>query len=694
MAKAETKPIRVMAREEFPYSWDVIENVWIPMSDGCRCSARIWRPKTDKPLPAVFETQPYRKRDGMRGRDEPMYGFMAGMGYNVVRVDMRGAGESDDCFYDEYLKQEQDDAIDAINWIAAQPWCDGNVGMMGKSWSGFNSLQVAARRPEPLKAIICVGFVDDRYIQDIHYKGGCLLNDNFWWGNIMQAYMCRPIDKEIKPETWLEESLRRLREMPHWQAEWLRHQLKDDYWRHGSVNVNYDDIQIPVFALDGWADSYTNSVLTLMQGLKTPRKAMIGPWAHVFAHDGVPGPAIDFLGEAVKWWDKWLKGIDNDCLDCPMVQVWLEDSMKPETVHPVSDGRWVGLEGWPDKSVEQKTFALEYGRIKAKAACEGVSDEDAADEGTSEEIIISTLPNHGLFANEWMGAGVPGESPADMRADDGMAVVFDSDVLEEDLEVLGYPTFGVDFTCDKPAAFLYAQLSDVWPDGAVTRVSYGLMNLTHLKGHDRVEYLEPGRKYHAEVELDVCGHNFPEGHRIRLTLANSFWPMIWPSPEQAVIRFDARDAEFRLPVFTGPDCEGPMKEARCAPLTPKTILKEGVVNREIRYDLVKDSWTSITDGVGGVFGEGVYRFDDIGTVVEHNLKRELTLSNKDPLSATYRIIQKMKMGRPDWNIDCDIDMVQTCDREFFYIKGTMDAVICGTETFHRDYDEKIPRCGI
>ena len=168
MAKVEAKPKKVLEKKDFPYDWDVIENTWITLPDGCRLSSRIWHPKTDKPLPTVFETQPYRKRDGMRGRDEPMYGYFAGMGYNVVRVDMRGAGESDQCFYDEYLKQEQDDAVACIEWISKQPWCDGNVGMMGKSWSGFNSLQVAARRPEALKAIICVGFVDERYEQDIH----------------------------------------------------------------------------------------------------------------------------------------------------------------------------------------------------------------------------------------------------------------------------------------------------------------------------------------------------------------------------------------------------------------------------------------------------------------------------------------------------------------------------------------------
>lgn len=682
MAKQEFKQKRVMSREEFPYEWEVIENIWVPMSDGCRCSARMWKPKSDKPLPTIFETQPYRKRDGMRGRDEPMYGYFAGMGYNVVRVDMRGAGESDDCFYDEYLKQEQDDAIDAINWIAAQPWCDGNVGMQGKSWSGFNSLQVAARRPEPLKAIICIGFVDDRYTQDIHYKGGCLLNDNFWWGNIMLAYMCRPIDKEIKPDTWYEESIKRLEEMPLWPENWLKHQTRDDYWKHGSVSVNYDDIQVPVFALDGYADSYTNSVCTLMEGLSVPRKAIIGPWAHVFQHDGMPQPAMDYLGEATKWWDKWLKGIDNDTLDCPQITVWMEDSMKPETVHPISDGRWVAVESWPSADVNDKTLHMTYGHLQ---------DE----KNEKEEIVdLSTVQNHGLFANEWMGAGVLGESPADMRCDDGMAMTFDSDVIEEEFEVFGYPTFTVEFTADKPNAFLYAELCDIHPDGAATRVSYGLMNLTHLEGHEKVTYLEPGKKYKATVTLDVCGHVFPKGHRVRLAVANSFWPMIWPSPEKVTLKLDLSTAEFTLPIFTGKDTEGPNMEAKCAPLTPMTVLKEGVVNRQITYDLLTDSWTSITDGVGGVFGEGIYRFDDIGTVVEHNLKRILTVSNSDPSDARYEIIQKMKNGRPGWEIDCDIDVVQTADKENFYITGFMDASINGEHAFHRDYDVTVPRNGL
>lgn len=678
----EVKEKKVLKKEDFPYDWTVEENHWIPLSDGTKLSSRIWYPKTDEPVPAVLEYIPYRKRDGMRGRDEPMHGFFAGNGYVVVRVDMRGTGESDGLLKDEYLKQEQDDALEVIDWISKQPWCDGNVGMMGKSWGGFNSLQVAARRPPALRAVICVGFTDDRYNQDIHYKGGCLLNDNFWWGAIMLAYQCRAIDCEIKPETWREEWLERLEDMPLWAENWLQHQTRDEYWKHGSVCEDYADIQVPVFAIDGWSDSYTNTVLTLMNGLDVPRKAVIGPWAHVFAHDGYPAPAMNFLGEATKWWDKWLKGKDNDTLDGPMVDVWVEDSMLPEAIHDVSEGRWVGLENWPSKDVNDKVFSLTYGKL-------------TEEENTKEEVVDLCTPlNHGLLAGEWMGAGVPGENTCDQQLDDGLSMVFDSDVLEEDFDIVGYPKVEVELTSDKANAMLFAQLSDVHPNGQVTRVSYGVMNLTHLQGHDKVVPLVPGEKVKAFVGLDVCGHKFPKGHRVRISLATSHWPMFWVMPEIATLKLDLSTAKVTLPIFTGQDSEGPDMNPMCAPLTPMTTLSEGHVDRSVSYDILKDTWTCITDGVGGVFGEGVYRFDDIGTVVEHNLKRELTLSNKDPLSAKYTIYQKMKNGRDGWLMDTDIVVTQTADEEYFYLTGYMTAKMNDEEVFHRDYDRKVKRNGL
>ena len=670
---------------DFPYKVKVIEHDWITLKDGVRLAARMWMPEIaeKEPVPAILEYIPYRKRDGTRARDEPMHGYVSGHGYAVIRVDMRGSGESDGIMRDEYLKQEHDDALEVIDWISRQPWCTGSVGMMGKSWGGFNSLQVAARRPKALKAIITVGFTDDRYNQDIHYKGGCLLNDNLWWGAIMQAYMSRPLDPHIVGDAWRESWLTRLKEMPLWPVLWMKHQVRDDYWKHGSVCENYSDIQCPVLALDGWADSYTNTVLTLLQGLSVPRRGIIGPWAHVYPHDGAPGPAIGFLQEAVRWWDHWLKGIDNGVTELPMVQAWMEESTPPSAFQYVSKGRWISAEAWPSKQVTDKVLYLSHARLHEKPCCK------------AESVLLKTPQNHGLLAGEWMGAAVPGESPCDQRVDDGMAMVFEGDVLPEAFEIFGYPRVEVELSSDKKCAMLFAQISDVAPDGAVTRVSYGVMNLTHLQGHDKVVHLEPGKKVKAWVGLDCIGHRFAAGHRIRLSLATTFWPMFWPMPEDATLTLDLASAKLILPEFNeSVKAVPPIAQPESAPLTPTTFLSEGYVDRSVSYDILKDTWTCITNGVGGVFGEGVYVFDDIDVTVEHNLKRELILTNGDPLSAKYNLYQKMRMGREGWWTEANIVTSLSGDAENFFATSEMVVTENDEEVLTRTWDEKIPREGL
>jgi putative CocE/NonD family hydrolase len=670
---------------EFPYSVRTIEHEWIPLADGTRLAARMWMPEIaeKQPVPAILEYIPYRKRDGTRARDEPMHGFFSGHGYAVIRVDMRGTGESDGLLRDEYLLQEQDDALEVIDWISRQPWCTGNVGMMGKSWGGFNSLQVAARRPPALKAIITVGFTDDRYNDDIHYKGGCLLNDNLWWGAIMLAYQSRPGDPALLGESWRADWLKRLEEMPLWPALWMNHSVRDAYWRHGSVCEDWSAIRCPVLALDGWADSYTNTVLRLMENLKVPRRAIIGPWAHLYPHDGAPAPAIGFLQEGVRWWDHWLKGIDNGAMDGPMVQAWMEESRPPSAICPASPGRWISSSAWPSADVRETPWHLTYGRLLREP-----------NEGP-ERIALRTPQNQGLLAGEWMGAGVPGESPSDQRLDDGSSLVFDGEVLAESLEIFGYPRFEVELSSDRPSAMLFARLSDVAPDGSVTRVSYGLMNLTHLEGHDRVVPLESGRTVGATVKLDCIAHRFAPGHRVRLSLATTFWPMIWPMPEEVTLTLGLETARLVLPVRTdGSDSEGPIAEPRSASLTPTTWLAQGRVDRLLKYDILTDTWTCITDGVGGVFGEGIYRFDEIDTTVEHNLKRELVLRNGDPLSARYVLTQTMKIGREGWWTDADIVVSMRGDLTHFILDAEMKVRENGKLVFEKTWDERIPRLGL
>ena len=335
-----------MVHEEsgFPCKVADIENVWITMPDGCRLAGRLWLAEAaeQKPVPAILEYIPYRKRDFMRRRDESMHPWFAGHGYADVRVDMRGSGESDGILHDEYLQQEQDDALEVIAWIARQQWCSGAVGMMGKSWGAYNSLQVAARRPPALKAIVAVMGTDDRFAECIHFSGGCLLNDSFWWGTIMQIFNARPPDPAIVGERWREMWLERLKAERFWPEIWLQHQALDGYWKHGSVAFDYGAIACRAWIWGGWADLFRDSPFRLAAGLKGPHKVTVGPWAHLYPHEGLPGPAVGFLQEVLRWWDHCLKGRDKGLMGEPPYRFYMMECVKPASAYANRPGRWIG----------------------------------------------------------------------------------------------------------------------------------------------------------------------------------------------------------------------------------------------------------------------------------------------------------------------------------------------------------------
>lgn len=658
----------------------VQENIWIPLADGTRLAARLWLPEGAEtaPAPAVLEYIPYRKRDGTRGRDEPMHGWFAGQGYAAIRVDMRGTGESDGHMADEYLKQEQDDALEVIAWIAAQPWCTGAVGMMGKSWGGFNALQVAARRPPALKAIITVYSTDHRYSDDIHYQGGCLLNDNLWWGAIMLAYQARPADPAIVGEGWRRQWLERLERLPFFPALWLRHQRYDEYWKHGSVCEDWSAIQVPVLAVGGWADSYTNAVPRLLAGLQVPRRGIIGPWGHVYPQDGAPGPAIGFLQEALRWWDQWLKGHDTGVMAEPMLRAFVEDWATPAGSRAETEGRWVGEAEWPSPAIRPRRWALNAPGALADTA------------GPEAEILVRSPLSHGKAAGEWMATGCPGELPVDQRLDDGAAQLFDTAPLEESVEILGAPELLLDLASDAPVAQLAVRLCDVAPDGRSARVSYGVLNLTHRDGHESPAPLEPGRRYQVRVKLNDCGHRFPAGHRIRIAVATGYWPTVWPAPTAATLTLRAGASHLDLPVRqggAGVAFEPPVR----GPAAPATQLSSGTIRRYSKQDHVTGETTYVTEGIGGLFGEGILRFDEIDTMASHSLKRELTIRDDDPLSARTVLTQSYEMGREGWRILIESRSVLTADLDRWHLTTELTAKENGQVVTERAWTEDIPR---
>jgi len=669
-------------------TYSVVEHLWIPMQDGCRLGARLWLPDTaqEVPVPVILEYIPYRKRDGTRERDEPMHSYFALSGYAAVRVDMRGTGESDGHMADEYLLQEQDDALEVMSWLAQQAWCNGRIGMMGKSWGGFNSLQVAMRRPPELKAIITAYSTDNRYTDDIHYMGGCLLNDNMWWGGIMMVFQSRPPDPAVVGEQWREIWKDRLERLPFFPALWLDHQTYDTYWKHGSVCKDYAAIQCPVLAVGGWVDSYTNAVPRLLENLKTISQGIIGPWGHVYPHDGVPGPAIGFLQEAVSWWDRWLKDAEpSGTGDRGALTAWIEAAERPATTRTQSEGEWISLTHWPSAAITETVLPFHaHGQMDLKAS--------EAEVGLDLGLVCSTQ-SHGRAGGEWMGVGCAGELPADQRLDDGEALLFRSTPLREDCVILGFPEVALSLASDVPLAQIVVRLCEVFPDGATTRVSYQVLNLAHRRSHEHPEPLTPGQIETVHLRLNACGHRFRAGNRIAVAIGTAYWPLIWPAPYLATLRIFAPSA-LHLPVLDMAHVE--VKAAGFPPpergtVTPLTQLSAGSLKRYSTQDYVSGTMTYVTDAIGGVFGTGVFQYDETETRVEHNLRRSLIIRDDNPLSARYELCQFYGLQRPGQNITIDVVNEMTSDLDMFFLKATVTVREDGQVFFEREFQKDIPR---
>lgn len=674
----------MIVRAKFPQPIREIENMWIPMPDGARLAARVWLPvdAETSPVPALFEFIPYRKSDGTAIRDALRAPYYAGHGYAVLRVDMRGSGDSDGVLFDEYTAQEHDDAIACIAWIARQPWCDGQVGMMGISWGGFNSLQVAARRPPELKAILVIGFTDDRYADDVHYMGGCVLTSQMLsWASVMYAYNALPPDPRWVGDRWRAMWFERLENAPPFVETWLAHQRRDAYWKQGSVGQDYSAIQVPVYAVGGWADSYNNSVPRLLAGLSVPRKGLIGPWAHTFPEMGEPGPAIGFLQESLRWWDHWLKGIDTGLMDEPMLRVWLQDSVPPATYYTDRPGRWVAEASWPSPNMSEQVYFLN------STGAAGSLDA-AAGRGTAVDFRGREGDN--LDVGQWGAYGYPGEWPGDQRSADGAALSFTSLPADEPVDILGYPLVDLLLSVDQPLALVAVRLCDVAPDGASTLVSWGLLNLTHRNSHEFPELLEPGKRYQVTLQLNVCGHRLAAGHRWRVSLTPTYIRHAWPSPKPVTLRlFCGQNSRLRLPVRRPSSLDERLPEflpPEVAPPLAREQLRTSQSRKTITHDLI-GGYTEL----GIEYDEGRLRYAKSEMEVDDYVREVYRIKDGDPLSLSVDITRKLELQRGSWRIRIETASKMTADLTYFHVSNQLDAFEGDTRVFTTASTKAIPR---
>jgi putative CocE/NonD family hydrolase len=670
--------------DRFPHDVREDTRLRIPMSDGTHLAGRVWRPATsaEHPVPAVLEFIPYRQRDLTAVRDSIHHPYLAGHGYAGVRVDLRGSGDSEGVLTDEYLEQELRDAEEVLAWIAAQPWCNGRTGMMGISWGGFNALQVAARRPPSLGAIVTVSFTDDRYADDVHYMGGCLLTDNLSWASTMFAYNSCPPDPAVVGERWREMWHERLRGSGLWLDEWLRHQRRDAYWRHGSICEDYSAIQCPVLAVSGWADGYTNAVFRLLGALDVPRKGLVGPWSHKYPHLGQPGPAVGFLQEVVRWWDRWLRDAENDVMDEPMLRIWMQESVPPSTAYDERPGRWIGEASWPSPHVHAVAHPLGDHRILPADA--------TRPPGVPERLTVASPLSVGQFAGKWCSYNAPPDLPYDQREEDGGSLVFDGEVLTERIEIVGVPVVDLEFAVNRPVAMVGVRLCDVAPDGRATRISYGLLNLTHRGGHDRPEALVPGERYRVSVVLNAMAQALSPGHRLRLAFSTSYWPLAWPPPEPVQLtvfpgssalvlplRPDPGAAELPVPPPGEPEGAPPLVTTQLSPGRQRWTVTRDLVDYESALEVVKDL--------------GVVRFDDIDLNLARRCVERYSWVADDVGSVRGETTWAMGFARGDWKVETVTRTVLTSTVTEFRLYAQLDAYEGGERVFADSWRLTIPR---
>ncbi|WP_370414331.1 CocE/NonD family hydrolase [Streptomyces fradiae] len=678
---SRTKP---RIRTDFPHETRH-EDLRIPLPDGTRLYARVWRPVTDDPVPALLEYLPDRLTDRTAPRDWQRHPWYAGHGYASVRVDVRGHGNSEGLpgdTYDAYDAVELADGVAVVRWLAEQPWCTGKVGMFGISRGGTGSLQVAALAPEPLKAIVTVCATDDPYAADVHYRGGSVLAAGLpARAAALLAAVCRPPDPRYAgdgdgDEEWRELWLRRLAAVRPFVHTWLAHQTRDAYWRHGSVleSVREDQgaIRAAVLAVGGWLDPRRDTVLRLVEHLPQDRvRGIIGPWSHQYPDRCLPpGPAIGFLQETLRWWDHHLKGVDNDVMAEPLLRSWIGDSHPPATVYEELPGRWVADPAWPSPNVTPVTYAFQ---------------------GTP--VVVDSPQRTGLDAGRLVPRGDDADLPPDQRDEDACSACFDFPVPEDadPVEILGRPTAHLRLMTPAPTGQVVARLCDVAPDGSSTLVTRGMLNLSARYGADRAVEAQVGEWESYVVELDGTGHAFAPGHRVRLAVSSAYWPWIWPQPDAAGFTLDPAGSALTLPVRARTDdavsFEAPEQSEPLGVSYPRT-LEEPRPARVVVRDVAKGEWRLELDP-----RPGGTRVHPDGLEYTEEATETYTIAESGPLTARTRADRTIRLHRPElaWDVRIETRSEVSCDADAFV---TSDEVICkeGDEVvFHRTWEERIPR---
>lgn len=543
---------------EASYDFTFIKDQWLAMPDGIRLSVSYWIPKQKKAgehFPVVLEVLPYRKDDSQYTFDYPLRSYFARRGIAYARVDLRGTGSSEGITPDrEYSDQELADIPVIIDKLAHMPWSNGNIGMQGISWSAFNAIMTAMQQPPHLKGILVAHGSDDLYANDIHNIDGALHLDIFTaeieTDNILPRSPDYPVDEQYFRERF---------EQKPWIFAYLRHQRDGDFWQNRrSLQTDYSAIKVPVYAFAGLLDGYRDYAVHMLDKLKSPLKTAIGPQAHAWPGDD-PGPRYEWRQIAARWWQQVLNGKDKGIWKDPKLIVFMRDYVPPDINLNETPGSYWGV-NWPAAGAYSLRLAL---RNDGKLA-------DGADSPGIHSLSYKASTGKGVL-NWW------GETTPDMREADEGTLLYDSEPLDKDIYILGNPAVTLRVAADAPLAHWVARLEDVNPEGKVSFVTGGLINGAQRESRTNPQAIIPGQDFIIKFPMHFTTWTFRAGHKIRLSVANAQFPMIWPTPYRMTTQLYVGDgqSEMTLPVVpeSGQQIDGLTELEQSEPAPDATDLK-------------------------------------------------------------------------------------------------------------------------
>jgi uncharacterized protein len=655
-----------------------ITEVWIPMSDGVRLAADLYWPPTASDgdrFPVLLEYLPYRK-DPSRARNYAVYSYFLDHGYLVARVDIRGTGRSEGRVIPyEYSDIELDDGEEVIDWLSRQPFSTGNVGMFGISWGGFNSIQMALRNPPALKAFVALMATEYLYAEDVHYIDGIIHTDSWMMSHDLYNSLPAAPDYELDPE-W---ATNRFDVEPSVYT-YMRHQRDGPFWDRASARSRYDEIQVPGYHIGGWYDGYRNSLIRMLEHVDAPVRAMIGPWDHYFPHNAWPEPQIEWRREAVRWFDWWLKGEDTGILEEPAFAVYVREHHPPDPSLTTVPGRWRWEDGWPIQRIEQQVWHAH------------VDHGLGRDPGESATHHMSYKPSMGLEGGGptmWWGSVPPDQQPMDDHS-----LVYDSEPLEEPLEILGRPLARLNVSASATRANWVVRISDVAPDGSVTQVAGAAANGTHRNSAREPEDIVPGESFPLDIELHFTSWTFQPGHRIRVAVSNAQWPMLWPTPYpmETTLAIGDDGAQVLLPVVPAaageerrPDFHEPAPSPRLAGF--ETLDPGNITGYAAITSVEEDPETGETFGIATNTGAtrypwGIQRFEE---EIEHRT------SDTNPAHTSTVGRYKITVELDDRTLEFEQTVEFRSDAQDFHLTFHRRALENGSLVRERTWHESIPR---